>query len=141
MLQNEIARSCAEEIFIKNKYSRVRDILWILQLFIGQVRDKEEYQALVSVRDFPNYIWGRETVDRIIGGLLTKSVIRKQIIDFYEKGRYLELKEEIIKENYETYIPIWLVVHNNALDANGVYPVISNMDNRHKCIALVINEI
>lgn len=141
MLQNEIARKCAEEVFKKDKYSRARNVMWILQLFIGQVRSKEEYQALVSVRDFPNYIWGKEAVDRITRGLLTKTLIRNQIIDFYKKGHYSKLREELIKERYETDIPIWIVVHNKALDANSVYPLISDIDNHNKGIVLVINEV
>ncbi len=141
MLQNEIARRCAEEVFIKERHSRVRNVMWILQLFIGQVSTREEYQALASVRDFPNYIWGKEAVDRIIRGLLTNDSIRNQIIDFYKKGCYSELREELIKESYETDTPIWIVVHSKDLDANSVYPLISDIDNHHKCIVLVINEI
>ncbi len=141
MLQNEIARKCAEDILKNDKKSRVRNVMWILQLFLGQVRTKEEYQALVSVRDFPNYIWGKEAVDRIVRGLLTKASVRNQIIDFYKNGGYSKLREELIKTSYETDIPIWLVVHNKALEKNKVYPLICSIDNHYNCIVLVINEI
>ena len=141
MLQNEIARKCAEDILKNDKKSRVRNVMWILQLFLGQVRTKEEYQALVSVRDFPNYIWGKEAVDRIVRGLLTKASVRNQIIDFYKNGVYSKLREELIKTSYETDIPIWLVVHNKALEKNKVYPLICSIDNHYNCIVLVINEI
>lgn len=141
MLQNEIARKCAEDILKNDKKSRVRNVMWILQLFLGQVRTKEEYQALVSVRDFPNYIWGKESVDRIVRGLLTKVSVRNQIIEFYKSDMYSKLREELIKTSYETDIPIWLVVHNKALEKNTVYPLICSIDNHHNCIVLVINEI
>ena len=141
MLQNEIARKCAEDILKNDKKSRVRNVMWILQLFIGQVSTREEYQALASVRDFPNYIWGKEAVDRIVRGLLTKASVRNQIIDFYKNGGYSKLREELIKTSYETDIPIWLVVHNKALEKNKVYPLICSIDNHYNCIVLVINEI
>lgn len=141
MLQNEIARQYAENQLQKSRVS-VRTIRWILQLYLGQKRSSEEYQALVKVRDYPNYLWGEETLRCIINrGILTNNSLRNQIIDFYKNGEYSRLKQELRKTSYETEAPIWIVTHTKELESDTVYPLIASMGIGKMCIALVINEI
>lgn len=141
MLQNEIASKYAENELKKNKVP-VRTVRWILQLYLGQKRSSEEYQALVKVRDYPNYLWGEETLRDIINmGILTKDSVRNQIIGFYKNGEYSKFKEELRKTSYETDAPIWIVIHTKELEADTVYPLIASMGIGKMCIALVINEI
>lgn len=140
MKQNAIASEYVKKEMEKEGMQNSRDLRWLLRLFIGQSRTSEEYNALVSVRDYPNYILHGKSLNIIFNGLLINDYIRNQIIDFY-KNQYTRFRSELLNKKYYSEKPIWIVIQAKELEANMVYPLIISDDNYKRYIVLAINVI
>ena len=137
-MQKRIAEECVEKEIEVEGLEKARNIRWILSLFIGQERPNKDYDALVSLRDYPNYILRGNTRKMIIDGLLTDEIIRDQIIDFY-KNKYENMKKMAKILCYDA--PIWVVVQSNKLEDKTVYPLIMRAPDYTRYIVLAINVI
>lgn len=137
-MQKRIAEECVEKELEKEGMETARNIRWILNLFIGQERPSEDYDALVSLRDYPNYILRGDTRKMIINGLLTDNNIRNQIIDFY-KNKYENMKK--ISRITGNNVPIWVVIRSNRLENRKVYPLVIRTPDYTRYIVLAINII
>ena len=137
-MQKRIAEECVEKEVQEEGLETARNIKWILSLFIGQEKPNEDYDALVSLRDYPNYILRGTTRKMIMDGLLTDENIRNQIVDFYE-NKYESMKKSarITGDN----VPIWVVIQSNKLENRKVYPRVMRAPNYTLYIALAINVI
>lgn len=137
-MQKRIAEECVEKEVQEEGLETARNIKWILSLFIGQEKPNEDYDALVSLRDYPNYILRGTTRKMIMDGLLTDENIRNQIVDFYE-NKYESMKKsaKITGDN----VPIWVVIQSKKLENRKVYPRVMRAPNYTLYIALAINVI
>lgn len=137
-MQKRIAEECVEKEVQEEGLETARNIKWILSLFIGQEKPNEDYDALVSLRDYPNYILRGTTRKMIMDGLLTDENIRNQIVDFYE-NKYESMKKSarITGDN----VPIWVVIQSKKLENRKVYPRVMRAPNYTLYIALAINVI
>lgn len=137
-MQKGIAEECVEKEVQEEGLETARNIKWILSLFIGQKRPNEDYNALVSLRDYPNYILRGTTRKMIIDGLLTDENIRNQIVDFY-KDKYERMKKvsRITGDN----VPIWVVIQSKKLENRKVYPLVMPVSDYTRYIFLAINVI
>ena len=137
-MQKRIAEECVEKEVEKWGVETARNIKSILGLFIGQERPNEDYNALVSLKDYPNYILRGKTRDMIINGLLTDDNIRNQIIDFY-KNKYDSMKR--ISRITGNNTPIWVVIQSKKLENGKVYPFVMKTPDYTRYIILAINVI
>ena len=137
-MQKRIAEECVEKEIEVEGLEKARNIRWILSLFIGQERPNEDYDALVSLRDYPNYILRGNTRKMIIDGLLTDEIIRNQIIDFY-KNKYDSMKR--ISRITGNNTPIWVVIQSKKLENRKVYPFVMKTPDYTRYIILAINVI
>ena len=138
MMQKTIAKECVEKEIKEEGLETARNVKWILKLFIGQKRPNEDYNALASLKDYPNYIIRGITRKMIIDGLLTDEIIRDQIIDFYE-NKYESMKKLAKIKGNE--IPVWVVIQTKRLENRKVYPIIFQMPEYTRYIVLAINVI
>lgn len=134
MLQNEIAKQCAEDEIRKKGHWYQNDITRMLGLFKEMELEGEEYNILKSMSKYPHAILSGWTWNRIFGGLLNNKSVRIGISLFYE-NQYEELKDIKLAINE----PIWVVIKSKKLDENRVYPVMVKLPDERSAVALAIN--